>query len=113
MHEMSLCESIVQLVEEQASQQAFSAVKKIWLEIGSLSGVEIDAMKFSFDVVSKHSILSGAELIIVEVEGAAWCLPCAEQVSITQRFDACPHCGSYQLQINGGEEMRIKELEVA
>ena len=113
MHEMSLCESVVQLVEEQAAQQAFSEVKKIWLEIGALAGVEIDAMKFSFDVVSKDTLLEKAELIILEIDGTAWCMPCAENVNVSQRFDACPHCGSYQLQINGGEEMRIKELEVA
>ena len=33
-------------------------------------------------------------------------------VRISQRFDACPNCDSYQLQVTGGTEMRVKELEV-
>ena len=38
MHEMALCESILQLVEENATTQGYSKVKKVWLEIGALSG---------------------------------------------------------------------------
>jgi hydrogenase nickel incorporation protein HypA/HybF len=51
-------------------------------------------------------------LEIIEVPGRAWCLPCAAPVAIRERFDACPHCGSHQLQVTGGEELRVKELEV-
>ncbi|HHO69047.1 MAG TPA: hydrogenase maturation nickel metallochaperone HypA, partial [Gammaproteobacteria bacterium] len=82
------------------------------LEIGSLAGVEIEAMRFGFDVVMKGSLADGARLEIIERPGQAWCLPCAKAVAVAQRFDACPECGSHQLQVTGGEEMRIKELEV-
>lgn len=112
MHEMSLCEGVLQVLEESAKSQGFQKVKTVWLEIGALSGVEISAMRFGFDVVMKSSLAEGAALEIVELPGRAWCMPCGESVAINQRYDACPDCGSYQLQITGGEEMRIKELEV-
>ncbi len=112
MHEMSLCEGIIQILEEHASRQGFSRVKTLWLEIGTLSGVEIEAMRFSFDVIKQDTLADAARLEIIEVPGKAWCLPCGETVEVGQRFDACPRCGSYQLQVTGGEEMRIKELEV-
>lgn len=112
MHEMSLCEGILQVLEEQARAQHFDRVKCVWLEIGDLAGVEPEAMRFGFDLVMKHSIAQGARLEIVELPGEAWCMQCARPVRIAQRYDACPDCGSYQLQVTGGDEMRIKELEV-
>ncbi len=112
MHEMSLCESVLQILESEAGRQGFSRVKAVWLEIGELSSVEIDAMRFSYDVVTRNSLADGSTLEIIRVPGTAWCMQCAQSVNIKQRFDACPDCGSYQLQVTGGEEMRIKELEV-
>jgi len=112
MHEMSLCESIVQILENNAKSQGFAKVKTVWLEIGGLSGVEPEAMRFSFDAVTRGTLADRARLEIIEVPGQAWCLQCARTVAVKQRFDACPDCGSYQLQVTGGEEMRIKELEV-
>jgi hydrogenase nickel incorporation protein HypA/HybF len=109
---MSICEGILQVMEEQARVQNFTRVKGVWLEIGPLAGVELEALRFGFDVVTRDSLAEGAALEIIEMPGQAWCLQCAKTVPVTQRFDACPECGSYQLQITGGDEMRIKELEV-
>jgi hydrogenase nickel incorporation protein HypA/HybF len=112
MHEMSLCEGVRQILEDSAKRQGFSKVIKVWLEIGALSGVEIEAMKFGFDVVMKDSLADGATLEIINIPGEAWCMPCSKKVPVSARFDACPNCGSYQLQVTGGDEMRVKELEV-
>ncbi|MBO0613312.1 MAG: hydrogenase maturation nickel metallochaperone HypA [Pseudomonadota bacterium] len=112
MHEMSLCEGVLQIIETEAKRQQFRKVKTVWLAIGVMSGVEIEAMRFCFDVIVRNTLADGATLEIIEVPAEAWCLECAQTVSIQQRYDACPHCGSYQLQVTSGEEMRIKELEV-
>jgi len=112
MHEMSICEGILQVMEEQANTQQFNRVKSVWLEIGPLAGVELEALRFGFEVVTRNSLADGARLEIIEMPGTAWCLECSKSVPIRQRFDACPDCGSFQLQITGGDELRIKELEV-
>ncbi len=112
MHELSLCEGVIQVVEDSARQQGFCRVKTVWLEIGALAGVELEAMRFGFDVVKRGTLAEEASLEIIRLPGQAWCLPCAKTVTIDQRFDACPACGSYQLQVTGGEELRVKELEV-
>ncbi|MES9913668.1 MAG: hydrogenase maturation nickel metallochaperone HypA [Candidatus Sedimenticola sp. 4PFRAG1] len=110
---MSLCEGILQVLEDNAKEQGYSKVKTVWLEIGELSGVEIEAMRFGFDAVMRNSLADGAKLEIIRLPGQAWCMLCAKNVVVKQRFDECPDCGSYQLQVTGGDEMRIKELEVA
>ena len=112
MHEMSLCESVLQIVEEEAARQNFNKVKWLQLEIGTLAGVEIEAMRFCFDVVARNSVLEGATLDIVQPGGEAWCMHCAKTIQVRERYQPCPECGGYQLQVTGGDEMRIKELEV-
>ncbi|HXK57127.1 MAG: hydrogenase maturation nickel metallochaperone HypA [Gammaproteobacteria bacterium] len=112
MHEMSLCESILQVLEQSAADRGFARVRTVWLEIGQLSAVEPEAMRFGFEVVTRGSLAEGARLEIVELPGQAWCMQCAKTVRVQQRFHACPDCGGRQLQVTGGEEMRIKELEV-
>jgi len=112
MHEMSLCEGVLHILEEHAVSQGFRRVKTVWLEIGALSGVEPEAMRFGFDVVMKGTLADGAVLEIIHLPGTAWCMQCGKSVPVKARFDACPDCGSYQLQVTAGDEMRIKELEV-
>ncbi len=112
MHEMSLAEGVLQIIEDSAKTQNFSRVKTVWLEIGQLAGVEIEAMKFCFDAVVRDSIAENAKLEIIETPGQAWCLQCAGTVQVQALFDVCPRCGSPQLQVTGGNEMRVKELDV-
>jgi hydrogenase nickel incorporation protein HypA/HybF len=112
MHEMAICESIVQCLEEQAAQHNYARVKTVWLEIGPLAGVELEALHFSFDAVTRGTLAERAALKIIETKAQAWCMPCAKTVEVAQRFDPCPDCGSYQLQLTCGGELRIKELEV-
>jgi hydrogenase nickel incorporation protein HypA/HybF len=112
MHEMSICESIISVIEQQAVAQNFSRVKRVRLEIGPLAGVELEALRFSFGVVCKGGLAEGAALEVIEMPIDAWCMICAEKTEVKQRYDACPTCGSHQVQITGGDELRIKDMEV-
>ena len=54
----------------------------------------------------------GARLDVVETPGQAWCMQCSAPVTISRRGDACPTCGSHQLQVTGGERMRVMDIEI-
>jgi hydrogenase nickel incorporation protein HypA/HybF len=112
MHEMALAEGVLRIVQDAAKREGFRRVRAVWLEIGRLSSVEPEAMRFCFDAVTRHSVADGACLEIVETPGAAWCTQCSAPAAIDTVGDPCPSCGSYQLQVTGGTEMRVKELEV-
>ncbi len=112
MHEMSLAENIMQIIEETALEQKFSRVKTVWLKIGQLACVEQESLRFFFDVVTQDSIAQQAKLEIIEVAGQAQCSQCNCHVSIVTLYEACPHCGNYSLQVIQGDGMQIKELEV-
>lgn len=113
MHEMSLAEGIVQIVESTARANDARAVRSVWLELGALSHVEHEALRFSFDVVKHGTVARDARLEIATTPGRAWCMPCGESVDLARLGDACPRCGSHQLQVTQGEEMRVKEIEIA
>lgn len=112
MHEMSLAEGVLQLVEDTARRESAQRVKLVVLEIGRLSSVEPEALKFCFEAVTHGSIAQGSALEIIDVPGEGWCLPCAETVTMSELYGACPKCGSHQVQPTGGTEMRVKEIEI-
>jgi hydrogenase nickel incorporation protein HypA/HybF len=87
-------------------------VHRVRLEVGALAGVELEAMRFGFEVVSRDTLADGAVLEIIELPGQAWCLGCSSPVAVERRYDPCPKCGSHQLQVSSGDELRIKDLEV-
>ena len=112
MHELSLCEGIIQVIESEAEKQNFEKVKTVWLEIGELSCVEPQAMAFMFDTVKKNTLAQNASLEIIKIKARALCLGCNKSVKIQTRYDRCSLCDFQQLKVTAGEEMRIKELEV-
>lgn len=112
MHEMALCESVVRILEEQAHEQGFAKVTVVRMAIGQLSQVELDSFRFCFGAVVQGTLAAGAQLDIETPAGKAWCLDCRRDIHLARLGEACPDCGGYALQITGGEEMRITELEV-
>ena len=116
MHEMSLAEGVIGVVEETLAAQPSmrrEVVRSVRLEIGRLAAVELEALRFSFDVVKRGTVADGAVLEVIEVPGAAWCMQCCDTVAVAQRGDPCPACGSHQLQVTAGDELRVKDIELA
>lgn len=113
MHEVSLAEGILRIVQDAARRHGATRVATVTLEIGSLAHVEPRALTFCFDAVTRGTVAEGAKLAIETVPGLAWCMPCSERVPLAQLGDACPRCGSYQVQVIGGEEMRVRDIAIA
>ena len=111
MHEMSIAESLVDLIEDEARNESFTQVRRIAVKIGALGHVEPAALQFCFDVVARGTVAEGASLHIETVPGAGWCPRCNRLVAIVQRYDPCPACGS-QVAMTAGNELRLAELEV-
>jgi hydrogenase nickel incorporation protein HypA/HybF len=112
MHEMSLAEGIRSIVQDQARAHGFARVTVLRLEIGRFAGVEKPALEFAFDVVMRGSPAEGAALDMIDLPGRALCYDCGETVELLHRLDPCPNCGGTRLMPAGGDEMRIRDLEV-
>lgn len=112
MHEMSLAGGILQVIDDAAAREPFARVQRLTLQAGALAGVEVRALRFALDAIAPGTRLEGADIVIEEPPGQAWCLRCSETVMIAARTDACPRCGGYQLQPTGGTELKVVDLMV-
>ncbi|EPL9571595.1 hydrogenase maturation nickel metallochaperone HypA [Providencia rettgeri] len=112
MHEVSLCQSTLEIIEQQAKQNAVKKVTAVWLEIGALSCVEESAFRFCFDIACRGTVAQGCQLHMVHRPAQAWCWDCSEMVEINSHQSVCPQCQSLNLKVESGDSLRIKELEV-
>jgi hydrogenase nickel incorporation protein HypA/HybF len=109
---MSLAESVREIVDDTARANGARRVGVVRLEIGALAQVEVEAMRFAFDVVKRGSLADDALLEIVETPGTAWCMRCSAVVTIERRGEPCPACASHQLQVTGGDRMRVLDIQI-
>jgi len=112
MHELSLAEEIVRMVETSAARDHFSRVATLKLEAGALAGVEVASLRFALDAIVPGTCLEGAIIVIDEPAGRAWCNVCAAEVTITSRADPCPVCEGYPLKVLQGDALRVVDLIV-
>jgi len=82
------------------------------LEVGRLAGVEVEALRFAFDVVTAGSLAEGAALEIEEPAGLGRCAACGNVSPVTARYELCPRCRTLPLTVTGGTELRVKALDV-
>jgi len=107
MHELTICQNIIKIIEENALKQNISNVKTIKLAIGVLSGIELDALTFSFPIAAKNSVANNAELDIEVIQGQAFCRSCSKAFNIEQYMQPCVFCGGFEYDIIQGKELKV------
>jgi hydrogenase nickel incorporation protein HypA/HybF len=112
MHELSIALSIIELALEEAGKANARAITQVDVEIGTLAGVETEALLFAWDSVTQGTLARSAPLKIHSVEAMANCFQCGKTFPVDHFFSQCPHCGSFRYDITRGRELRIKSLLV-
>lgn len=110
MHEFSIALSIVEIAQEEVEKNQALGVEKIDLEIGNLSGVEVDSLKFAWGPAVKDTILEKAHREIAEINGVSECQDCNNEFAAEYLFNECPKCGSIATILKSGKELRVKSL---
>ncbi|CAO3381035.1 hydrogenase maturation nickel metallochaperone HypA [Azospirillum argentinense] len=113
MHELSLCEQLLEVLEEQSRRHAFHRVTRIKLAVGQFACVDPDALRFAFDVIRRDTLADGATVDIDQPPGLVWCEDCARERQVPTRIAPCPACGGLRLTPRGGDDLTLVELEVA
>ncbi|WPC74535.1 hydrogenase maturation nickel metallochaperone HypA [Vibrio porteresiae] len=112
MHELSISLKTVDIVVEQARKHRVNKVTGLTLSIGALSCIEPDALRTGIEFASRETVAEGARLSIEMVPASGTCLDCGSHVGISSHMDACPKCNSYNIRVETGEELQIKNIEV-
>ena len=113
MHELSIVMSIIAIAQQQAMDAAAVTIDEIELDIGTMSGIEMDSFDFAWNQAIKSSVLEHALRKINRIEARARCLDCSAEFAIQNYYDACPVCGEHLLNILSGKELRVKSLVVS
>lgn len=109
MHEMAITQSIIASVADHCSGRK---VSRVVLEVGNLSGVMIDAVLFCFDLAAEGTPLEGARLEVVAIEARAICRSCKNEFIQDSLLRPC-RCGSHDIERLSGEELNIRQYELA
>jgi len=109
VHELGLTQEILEIVTQRAQDRK---VTRVVLEIGKLSCVLPDAIRFCFDLCAEGTIAEGAQLEIVQPPGRGRCRQCGAEFNLHSVLAHCV-CGSSDVEWLCGEELRIKAMEIA
>ena len=112
MHEMSIVQNLVEIIQEEMAAHHAKTLRSVRLQVGEMSAVVPDALSFCFEVITGGTGLEGARLLIdmVPLEGA--CSACGERFRIQDFSFRCPKCGSSAVETVSGRELSIVEIEV-
>jgi hydrogenase nickel incorporation protein HypA/HybF len=112
MHELSIALNIVDIASRETEKAGATKVEQLELEVGSLSGVVIEALEFALKEAVRNSVLESSEIIISEVEARCRCNQCGLEYKVEALYDICPDCHSADRTILQGQEMLVKTMQV-
>ena len=114
MHELGIAEAALRQVAAQAREAGATHVHRIVLRIGTLSGVDPDALRFAMEVVLPESPAAGAVFEIEVVPARARCQKCSGEFSPADGYlFECPHCHAFGGTILQGKELDLASLEIS
>jgi len=109
VHELAIAESVIDTVTERLPGAKVTCVH---LEIGALSGVVADSIRFCFDLATEGTDLAGARLEISEPPAQCRCRGCGAEFQPDGPIVLCP-CGSPDVAVLSGEQLKIVSVSVA
>jgi hydrogenase nickel incorporation protein HypA/HybF len=112
MHELGVTESILNIILAKAAEAQASKIVKITITLGDLSGFVPECIEFYFESLSKKTIAEGAKLDFEIVTAQFRCRDCSTISSSEDLIWICPNCQSHSLEVVGGQEFYVKDMEV-
>ena len=115
MHELSIAQSLVEVALEALTDHAQGQrVSAVHLRLGALAGVDVQALLFSYDLVTEDTPLAGSVLQIERVPVRIFCPSCkVEREVVSPASLSCPECGERSGDIRAGRELEVFALDLA
>lgn len=113
MHELTLAESMIEIVESAAAKADVAKVTRVRLSIGALAHVESDALLYCCEIVSRGGVAAGACFEVERPPGRARCNACGQNFVLERLEAGCPNCAAHDLLVLDGEQMKVVEIGIA
>ncbi len=113
MHELTLCYQTHEMILEHAKKAHAKKIVSVWMEVGALSCVELESLRFCFDLVCKESIAEGCTLYLEQQTATAWCEHCKETVPVKNIFiTTCSLCDQTLTHVEADDKVWVKKIQV-
>jgi hydrogenase nickel incorporation protein HypA/HybF len=111
MHELSLIENVIKIVEKLARQEKLTTVTKVYLQVGALRQIVPEFMQFAFISAAVGTIMSRASLKVEVIPIKICCENCNHEFTVEELVYLCPKCEHAALKIVAGKEIVIESIE--
>ena len=111
MHELSIAQSLLDIIIDESNRHQLGRVNKVMLRVGALAAVVPESLRFCFDLVSRDTVASGALVEIETVAVTARCDKCDLSFEVKDMVFECPSCGEPVLTMLGGRELYVMSIE--
>lgn len=112
MHELAVCQSLLQEVARIAADRRAAAVTDIHLGIGPLSGVEADLMRDAFPIAAAGTVASAASLHLRRTDVRVRCTACGAESSAVPNRLVCASCNDWRTTLVSGDELLLERVEL-
>lgn len=112
MHELSLCQSLLEQIEQQARTYPDCEVSAVWLQIGPLAGVEPDLLRHAYSIAAVGSVAERAVLYWETIPIQVRCQACGAVSTAEINRLRCGACGDYHTTVLTGDELILARLEL-
>ncbi len=110
MHELSIAQSLVEQVVAVAARERASAVLEITVVVGSLSGIEPEALELAFPLAAESTPAQGARLVIERKTATLTCRSCGRVTEPDLALLVCGACGSLDVALSGGRDLQLRSV---
>lgn len=112
MHELAICQSLMNQVEAIVLEHKAQSVTSIIVGMGPLSGVEAQLLKNAYPVASAGTVAEGAELVIQQLPVRVKCTQCGSESDVLPNKLLCKQCGAWQTSLISGDELLLMSVEL-
>jgi len=112
VHELSIAQSIINIVEESVCLQPGERVLTVEMVAGELTGIVTETMEFCFEFAAKDTVAQGARLTVETVPVMGRCKDCGREFAVENYNFVCPDCESTRIDMVSGTELYVKQVEV-
>ena len=110
MHEMSLVEGLLRVVQDEMRTHPESHVQTVRVRVGRLRQVEPSMLEFCYEAAVRETSLAGSHLEIQQEEATARCDVCSLQFAVEEHWFECPRCHSSDVRLLTGDEVLLTSI---
>ncbi|MCG6897921.1 MAG: hydrogenase maturation nickel metallochaperone HypA [Thiocapsa sp.] len=112
MHELSICQALLDQLGRIAAEQGAIRVERIVLRVGPLSGVEAPLLEHAYPLAAAGTVAEAAELVIEPAPIRVACSTCGAETDATPSRLLCGSCGSFKTRLISGDELLLASVEL-